>query len=231
MLRGVHAGRQGLVVTSTVAAGRSMLVRRGLRLELLTVAWNVFEAGIAITAAVAAGSVALLGFGVDSLIETASGGILIWRLKAEARMVDAQAVESLDRRAHKLVAVSLLLLAVYIAVDAARSLWLRERPEPSLVGIALTTASLAVMMWLARAKRRAARALESRALEADAFQTTACWWLSVTTLVGIGLNAAFGWWWADPAAALGMTLFLVREAREAWNGEECCEPGGACDVE
>lgn len=218
-------------MSAPLAADRSLLVRRGLRLELLTVAWNVFEAAVAITAAVAAGSVALLGFGVDSLIETASGGILIWRLKAEARMVDDEAVEALDRRAHKLVALSLLLLAVYIAVDAARSLWLRERPEPSLAGIALTAASLAVMMWLARAKRRAARALESRALEADAFQTTACWWLSVTTLAGVGLNAAFGWWWADPAAALGMTLFLVREAREAWSGEECYESSGACDVE
>lgn len=217
-------------MSAQVVADRTVLVRRGLRLEYLTVAWNVVEAAVAIAAAVTAGSVALLGFGVDSLIETASGGILIWRLKAEARMADTKAVESLDRRAHKLVAVSLLLLVVYITGDAARALWLRERPEPSFVGIALTTASLGVMIWLANAKRRAAQGLGSRALEADAFQTTACWWLSLTTLVGIGLNAALGWWWADPAAALGMTLFLVREAREAWSGEECCAPDEAGDA-
>lgn len=217
-------------MSASLLADRGALLRRGLHLEVLTVGWNVVEAAVAIAAAVAAGSVALLGFGIDSLIESTSGGVLIWRLLAEARMSDLSAVETLDRRAHKLVGASLLFLAAYIAVDGTWTLWVRHRPAPSLVGIALTTVSLFVMVWLAGAKRRAARALGSRALEADAFQTTACWWLSLTTLAGIGLNAAFGWWWADPLAALGMTLFLIREAREAWSGEDCCETRGCDDA-
>jgi len=207
---------------------RPAQLRRGLRLELLTIAWNVIEAVVAIAAAVAAGSVALLGFGIDSVVESASGGILIWRLRAEARAADAEAVEALDRRAHKLVGASLVLLAVYVAGDAAWTLWTRERPSPSLVGVGVTLVSLVVMVWLAKAKKSAAQALASRALEADAFQTTACWWLSLTTLVGVGLNTAFGWWWADPVAALGMTFFLLREAQEAWKGEDCCGSEG-CD--
>lgn len=194
---------------------------RGLRLEYLTVGWNVVEGLVSVGAAVAAGSVALLGFGIDSFVETTSGLVLIWRLRAERCARDREELERLDRRAHKLVALSLLLLAAYIAFDAAKALLFQEKPEPSLVGVAITTLSLAVMWWLARAKRRTARGLGSRALEADSFQTTACFWLSLITLGGIGLNAAFGWWWADPVAALGMTYFLVSEGRQAWRGEDC----------
>jgi divalent metal cation (Fe/Co/Zn/Cd) transporter len=201
---------------------RTGVVRRALRLEYLTVGWNIVEGVIAVSAAVAAGSVALLGFGIDSFVESTSGAVLIWRLKAERSGMDAEAIEQLDRRAHKLVASTLFALAAYVAIDAIKTLWLRERPEPSPVGIALTTVSLFVMLWLARAKRRAAKTLGSRALEADAFQTTACWWLSLIAFGGMALNAAFGWWWADPVAALGMTYFLVREGREAWEGEDTC---------
>ena len=188
-------------------------------MELLTLGWNLVEGVIAVAAGLAAGSVALLGFGVDSFVESGSAGIMIWRLRAEGRAQDVQRVEALDRRAHKLIAGSLFVLAAYVAGDSAWSLWTRDRPSPSPVGIALTTISLFVMVWLARAKRQVARQLGSGALEADAFQTTACWWLSVIALAGIGLNAAFGWWWADPLAALTMTYFLVREGREAWEGE------------
>ncbi len=184
--------------------------------------WNVVEGLVGVAAAVAAGSVALLGFGLDSFVETASGAILVWRLKAEKTGADPEEIERLDHRARRLVAISLFVLAVYVAADAAVSLWRRERPEASPVGIGLTSLSLFVMVWLARAKRRAAASLGSRALAADAFQTTACWWLSLITLAGVGLNAALGWWWADPIAALGMTVFLVHEGREAWRGEECC---------
>ncbi|MBK9258214.1 MAG: cation transporter [Polyangiaceae bacterium] len=205
---------------------RTGVVRRALRLEYLTVGWNIVEGVIAVSAAVAAGSVALLGFGIDSFVESTSGGVLIWRLKAERSGMDSEAIERLDRRAHKLVALTLFVLAAYIVIDAGKTLWLRERPEPSPVGIGLTTVSLIVMLWLARAKRRAAKALGSRALEADAFQTTACWWLSLIALGGMALNAAFGWWWADPVAALGMTVFLIREGREAWEGEDTCH---GCD--
>jgi len=192
-------------------------------LEYGTVGWNVVEGLVAVAAALSSGSIALLGFGVDSFVETASGAILIWRLRAEGKAEDEKAIEQLDRRAHQLVGISLFALAAYIAVDASVALWTRERPGASWIGIAVTTISLGAMWWLARAKRRAAAALGSRALEADSFQTTACWWLSLITLSGVGLNTLFGWWWADPVAALGMTWFLVREGREAWRNEECCE--------
>ena len=142
--------------------------------------------------------------------------------------MDRAAIERLDRRAHRLVGLSLFLLAAWVALDAGWTLWRREKPEPSLPGMVLTAVSIVVMLLLARAKRRAAAALQSRALEADSFQTTACWWLSVVTLAGIGLNSAFGWWWADPVAALAMTVFLVSEGREAWRGEDCgCHGAGA----
>ncbi len=200
---------------------RGAALARALGLEYLTVGWNVVEGTIGVAAALAAGSVALLGFGIDSFIESLSGAILVWRLRAERGDMDGEAIERLDRRARRLVGASLLALAAYVAFDAVRTLVERERPEASPVGIALTTVSLLVMYWLARAKRRAAAALGSGALEADAFQTTACFWLSIATLAGIGLNAAAGLWWADPAAALLMTALIAKEGREAWRGEAC----------
>lgn len=202
---------------------RRALVEHGLHLEYLTVGWNLVEGVVAVAAALAAGSVALLGFGVDSFVESTSGGILIWRLLAEGRAEEQEAVEAVERRAQKLVAGSLFLLAAYIVFDAARTLLSGDRPQPSLVGLALAALSIGVMWRLARAKRRTAIALGSRALQADAFQTTACWWLSLVVLGGVGLNALFGWWWADPVAAIGMCFFLVREGREAWRGEDCCD--------
>jgi len=211
-------------MNDAVTTNRAAALRHGLALEYLTIGWNVVEGLVAVTAALIAGSVALLGFGVDSFVECASGLVLLWRLSAERRGMDEEAVERLDRRAHKLVAVSLFALAVYIALVAGLALWRREHPAPSAIGIALTAVSIVVMQRLARAKRRTAAALASRALEADAFQTTACFWLSIITLAGIGLNAALGWWWADPVAALAMTLFIGKEGREAWRGEDCgCE--------
>jgi divalent metal cation (Fe/Co/Zn/Cd) transporter len=206
-------------------------VRHALRLEWLTIGWNVVEGIVAISAAVLAGSVALLGFGIDSFVESASGAVLVWRLLAEGRGLDPEQVERLDARAHKLVGASLFLLGAYIALDAATALWNREAPRPSAVGIVLAVVSIFAMQWLARAKRRAARRLGSRALAADAFQTTACFWLSVITLVGIGLNAALGWWWADPVAALGMTIFIAREGIEAWRGEACGCSGTSCEAD
>lgn len=214
------------MTTVTASGARASMRAHALRLEYLSIGWNVIEGVIAVAAALAAGSVALLGFGIDSFVETASAAILVWRLRAETGAMDRAAIERLDRRAHRLVGASLFLLAAWVAFDATQTLWRRERPEVSAVGIALTAVSIVLMLVLARAKRRAAAALESRALAADSFQTTACWWLSVVTLTGIGLNAAFGWWWADPVAALVMTIFLVREGREAWRGEDCgCHAG------
>ncbi len=202
---------------------RTALPKKASRLEYLTVGWNVAEGVIAVTAALAAGSVALLGFGLDSFVESTSGLILLWRLSKEQRSTgtSAEDLERLDRRAHRLVGATLFLLATYITIDSVFALWDRERPEVSFVGLGLVSLSIAVMWWLAQTKAQAARELNSRALQADSFQTLACWWLSIVTLVGLGLNAGSGWWWADPVAALGVAFFVVREGRNAWRGEAC----------
>ncbi|MFN0008926.1 MAG: cation diffusion facilitator family transporter [Planctomycetota bacterium] len=205
-------------------AARASARARALRLEHLTVGYNIVEGIIAVIAATAAGSVALLGFGVDSFIESLSGAILIWRLRAESGSSTSAAIHALDRKAERWVGVSFFVLAAYIAWEAATSLVEGRRPEITWIGIGLTVVSIAIMWWLGAAKRRSARELGSRALEADAFQTTVCWWLSLITLSGVGLNAAFGWWWADPVAALGMCALLLIEGRKAWNGQPC----GSC---
>ena len=198
---------------------RDGFLRRGLQLEYFTVSWNIVEGVVAITAAVVAGSVALLGFGVDSLVESVSGGVLIWRLRAERNGDENdEAVERIERRAERLVAVSFFGLAAYVAIEAVRSLVARSEPEASPVGMVLLVVSIGVMVWLARAKRHTATALGSRALHADAAQTLACWRLSVIALAGVGLNALLGWWWADPVAALGIAVLLLLEGREAWRG-------------
>lgn len=208
---------------ASIQDARSGHLRRALRLEYLTVGWNVVEGVVALGAAIASGSVALFGFGIDSFVESASGSVLIWRLLAESRgrLSDGD-IERMDRRAHRLVGLSLFALAAWVAFDATRALIFAERPDPSVAGIVLTAVSVVVMLWLARAKRRAASALGSRALDADAFQTTACVYLSVAALGGIGLNLLLGWWWADPVAALVIAALLVREGREAWQGRDCC---------
>lgn len=204
-------------------SNREASLTRASRLEYLTVAWNIVEGVVAVTAALEAGSVALLAFGLDSFVESSSGLILIWRLSKERRDVGSsnEEIERLDQRAHRLVGVTLVLLAVYIVGDSVAALWNHEQPESSPVGLALLTVSVAVMWWLARAKARVARELGSRALEADSFQTLACWWLSVVALIGLGLNSALGWWWADPISALGIAAFVLRESREALRGEAC----------
>jgi cation diffusion facilitator family transporter len=203
-------------------AARAAMLRRGLRLEYLTVGWNIIEGLIAISAGVRAGSIALLAFGIDSFVECASGGVLIWRLSAEKSSTSPERIEQLEHSARRLVGASLFLLAAYVAFDAGKALLERERPDSSTVGIVLAAVSIAVMFWLAGAKRRTAALLGSSAMRADAAQTMACWQLSLATLGGVGLNALFGWWWADPVAALVIAALVVREGREAWQGRDCC---------
>ncbi|MBA2502173.1 MAG: cation transporter [Pyrinomonadaceae bacterium] len=188
-------------------------VRRGRRLEYFTIGWNSLEAIVSIGAGVIAGSIALLGFGVDSVIETLSGAVLLWRLVSG---------EHREQIALRLVGVSFLLLAGYVAFDAVKSLLLRETPDASHVGIGLATLSLIVMPLLARAKRRVAVSLKSRALEADSRQTDICAYLSAILLAGLGMNALFGWWWADPVAGLVMIPIIAKEGIEALRGETCC---------
>jgi divalent metal cation (Fe/Co/Zn/Cd) transporter len=210
---------------TTCGNERASHVQRALRLEYLTVGWNVLEGIVAIGAALAAGSVALLGFGIDSFVECTSGAVMIWRLRAEqTRRLSSAALEQVEHRARRLVAVSLFLLAAFVMFEAVRRLLGDERPEFSAIGVGLTSLSLVVMYWLARAKRHLAAAIKSRALEGDAFQTTACMWLSAAALIGIGLNGALGWWWADPLAAIIIGILIAREARQAWKGEDTCCP-------
>jgi len=201
-------------------AARALLVRRGLRLEILTLVWNSLEAVVAIVAGWIASSIALIGFGLDSVIESASGAVLLWRLRRDA---DAARREHVERRALQLVGWSFFALAAYVAADAARSLWLRETPDRSTVGIVLAALSLVVMPILARAKRRVAARIASRALHADSRQTDLCAYLSAILLAGLLLNSILGWWWADPVAALLMVPIIAREGRDALRGEHCSD--------
>lgn len=202
-------------------ADRRGLLRRGLRLEYLTVGWNVVEGIIAVGAGLAAGSIALIGFGIDSFVETISGSVLIWRLSAETRAdLDEEAVERVEERAERLVGVAFLVLAAYVGFEAVRTVVAQDPPDSSPIGVVLTALSIAVMLWLARAKRRTGEALGSRALIADAQQTYACWYLSIVTLAGLALNEFAGLWWADPLAALGIAALLVREGIEALRGDD-----------
>jgi divalent metal cation (Fe/Co/Zn/Cd) transporter len=192
-------------------------LRRGVALEGVTVGYNALEGVVAIVAGLAAGSVALIGFGVDSVIEVTSGVLLWWRLRAE--LGSAPLGPSAERRAARGAGLLLLVLAFYLVTDSARRLLTGHHPESSRVGIVLTALSLIVMPLLARAKLGVAASLGSRALRADAHETIVCAWLSATTLVGLGLNAVLGWWWADPVAALAMLPLIVREGLEAWRVE------------
>jgi cation diffusion facilitator family transporter len=200
---------------------RPALIRRGLLLEYLTVGWNILEGLIAIVAGLLSGSVALVAFGMDSLVEIISGLVLIWRLRAEDRGdLDEVALERTERRAELLVGAAFMVLAAYVTIESLRSLLQAEAPEASPIGIVLTALSIVVMLWLARAKRETGEALGSRALIADSKQTRACWYLSAVALVGLALNALLGWWWADPLAALAIAVLLVREGWEALSGED-----------
>jgi divalent metal cation (Fe/Co/Zn/Cd) transporter len=201
---------------STQAIGYSLpqAERRGRQLAYVTIAWNSLEGIIAVGAGVVAGSIALVGFGVDSVIEVSSGAIILWRLASG---------EHRERLALRLVGISFLALAAYVAFDAVRSLWLREPPSASYVGIAVAALSLVIMPVLARAKRKVAGRLQSSAMHADSRQTDLCAWLSAILLGGLILNALFGWWWADPAAALVMVPIIAKEGIDALRDKTCCD--------
>ncbi len=197
-----------------------MRLRAGLRLEYFTVTWNVLEAVVGLVAGVAAGSVALVGFALDSVVESASGGVLIWRLRSERRC--SRTAEDAERRAVRAVAAGFFALAAYVGTRSLVDLVTRSRPDESLPGIVLAAVSLVVMPILASRKRRAARALDSRSLQADSLQTMLCTYMSAFLLVGLALNALFGLWWADPAAGVVIAFFAAREGRELWTTEDFC---------
>jgi len=209
---------------ATDSLSRRQLVQRGIALEYFTIGWNVLECLVAVAAGFIAGSVALVGFGVDSAIESVSGSVLLWRLLAERR---GRNVETIERKALKIVGGGFFLLAGYVAYDSVATLIQRKEPERSFVGILLAIVSLIVMPLLARAKRKAAANLNSAALKADSRQTALCAYLSAILVSGLVLNATVGWWWADPVAALLMVPIIANEGREAMKGEACpdCHSG------
>jgi len=184
-------------------------------LASVTLVYNTVEVVFALAAGMSAGSIALIGFGVDSFIELAAGAIALWRLEEELDPESRSEAEGISAR---LVGASFLLLGAYLALRAFLALLNQEAPESSILGIVIALVSLAVMPYLAREKRRVADALESGALRAESVQTSLCAWLSAILLGGLVLRAAFGWWWADPVAALVMTPIIVREGFETLRG-------------
>lgn len=202
-----------------VAPDRAALVQRGLRLNYLTLGYNVLEAGAALAAGLAAGSVSLVGFGIDSVVEVTASVAAQWRLRVD---VDVARRAHAERRTQQLVGASFLALAAWVAYEAAETLWTREAPARSVAGVIILALSLVVMPLLARAKQRVAHALDSGALRAEATQTAICAYLSAIALAGVALNTIFGWWWADPVAALAMTSIIAKEGLEGLRGRPTC---------
>jgi divalent metal cation (Fe/Co/Zn/Cd) transporter len=195
---------------------RDRLIRRAKALSWLSLAWMTVEGTVAIAAALVAGSVALLGFGIDSAIEGLAAVIVIWRFTGARRLSEAA-----EHQAHKAVAISFVLLAPYIAQDAVRTLIAGEHPSTTWVGIGLSVSSIVVMPLLGRAKQRIGERLGSGATAGEGAQNLLCAYMATGVLVGLGANAAFGWWWLDPVIALMIAAIAVREGREAWAGDAC----------
>jgi divalent metal cation (Fe/Co/Zn/Cd) transporter len=198
---------------------RAAAVIKGRRLQYLTILWNSIECFVALVAGFLAGSVALVGFGLDSVIEVTSSMAALWRL---ARDRDEGVREAVELRTIRVIGACFLLLAGYVLYEAVNSLAHHRAPEQSLIGIVLAALSLIVMPWLASLKRRIAIRLESGALEAETRQTEVCAYLSAILLAGLGLNAWLGWWWADPVAGVLMVPFITWEGWEAIRGRTCC---------
>ena len=210
------------MAVSVGSVDRAGLVRRGQLLSWVTLGYNSLEGIIAIGAGVMAGSIALVGFGFDSLIEVTASVAALWRLGADVDPADRERAERLTLR---IVGVLFIALGLYVGLDAARTLLTREEPDESTIGIVLATVSLIVMPLLARAKRRVAISLDSRALRSEAQQTQLCTYLSAILLGGLVLNALFGIWWADPLAALVMVPIIGKEGVEALRGHDTCNDG------
>lgn len=199
---------------------RPTVVRRGKRLEYFTITWNCLEGLIGIGAGLLAGSISLVGFGLDSVIEVTSGAALLWRMSHDA---DPEHRDRTERWALRVVGLCFLALALYVSLESLSALWHRKAPDRSIAGIALAIASLIVMPFLARAKRRVAGRLGSAAMTGDAKQTEFCVYLSAILLGGLLLNAGFGLWWADPVAAFVMTPIISKEGMDTLRGKTCCE--------
>ena len=197
---------------------RTRLVRRAFRLECLTAAWLLLEAAVAIGSGIAAHSLSLIAFGADSLIELASAGLLLWRLGVELRR-GSDFPETIEHAASRIGGALLFALAGYVVASAAHGLWMRNGQEFSMPGLILALVAVPVMYWLARAKRRIAAQINSAALRADAIESIACAYLSMTVVIGLVVQAATGAWWIDSVTALAIVGFLVKEGIEAWRSE------------
>lgn len=197
------------------------LYRRAIRLEQFSAGWMLIEAGVAVTAGIVAGSLALTSFGFDSVLELVSATLVLGRLRAE--LSGGRASDQAERRVLQIIAVTFFVLAAYVVVASVIELAARAHPGRSPAGIGLTISSLLVMPLLGWRKRRAGTALRNQLVLADAAETILCATLAAATLAGLVLFAAFGWWWADPIAALAVAWFAVREGREAWHGELACD--------
>lgn len=200
-------------------AEREVVAHRGKRLEYFTIVWNSLEGLVGIAAGLLAGSISLVGFGIDSFIEVASGATLLWRISVDADVAKRERNELLSL---KIVGVCFLALAGYVSFEAVSDLMRKTAPDHSVPGIVLACVSLIVMPMLARAKKRVGNALNSRAMNADARQTDFCVYLSGILLIGLVLNAVFGWWWADPVAALVMVPIIAKEGSEGVRAKSCC---------
>jgi len=202
------------------ALDRQAVARRGKHLEYFTIAWNSLEGLVAVVAGALAGSISLLGFGIDSFIEVTSGTVLLWRMAVDA---DVRKREQNEKLSLRIVGVCFLALAVYVAYESISDLVKRKAPEHSIPGIILACVSLVVMPLLSRAKKQVGKQLGSTAMHADAKQTDFCVYLSGILLIGLLLNTGLGWWWADPTAALIMVPLIAKEGMEAMKGETCCD--------
>jgi divalent metal cation (Fe/Co/Zn/Cd) transporter len=207
------AAPQGLVPPQ-----RLRLVARARLLAWLGIAWHAVEAAIAVIAGLAAGSIALIGFGADSLVESLAGLILIWRFAG-----DRAASEAAEQRAQRLIGATFFLIATYVGIEAVRNLLSGDHPDASWIGIGLAAVTLVTMPLLAQAKARVGERLDSSATKSEGRQNMLCAYLSAGLLVGLSANALLGWWWADPGVALVIAGVAINEGREAWRGEACCD--------
>jgi divalent metal cation (Fe/Co/Zn/Cd) transporter len=202
-------------------ADRSSLIREAFRLEYITLAWMSVEALVAIGAGVSAQSLVLIAFGLDSLIELASAGVLVWRLTVELRR-GQKFGEAAEQKAARIGGALLFLLAAYVLIASGWKLWAREGGDFSAPGLVVSVLSIPIMYYLSRSKLRLADALGSRAMRADAAESITCGWLAFVVVAALVAQFASGLWWIDPVASLAIVWFLLREGREAWSGDDCC---------
>jgi divalent metal cation (Fe/Co/Zn/Cd) transporter len=207
---------------SAVTNDRTALIREAFRLEYITLAWMTVEAGVAIGSGFVAGSLTLMAFGIDSLIELASAAVLVWRLNVELRHGQTFA-ETAERTASRIGGALLFALAAYVVASAGWKLWMREGAEFSLPGLIVAVLAIPIMYFLSRRKLQIADALGSRAMRTDAIESITCGWLAFVVVAALLAQLITGAWWVDPLASLAIVWFLIREGREAWEGEECCD--------